>query len=189
VQCKCSESVYAPSSLERPADLPHLALPQRARHVALPVHDHPLEVEQLVLQPDAAGHVHGGDAVEVPAQLAEAADGGGVDEPDPDPQPVRELPLDLVEHELVVVLREPPPRRVPVGHGAGVPGRRLEVDEARVGEVAQVVRVAEVEVARRRDVRRHRDVHQRVPEPRHVHVLRAPRHASRQTERRLVTRE
>ena len=164
--------MYAASSLERPADLPHPALPQRVRHVSLPVRDHPLEVEQLVLQPDAAGHVHGGDPVQVPPQLAEPADGRGVDEPDPDAELAGELPLDLVEHELVVVLREPPPRRVPVGHGAGVPGRRLEVDEARVGEVAQVVRVAEVEVARRRDVRRHRDVHQRVPEPRHVNVLR-----------------
>jgi hypothetical protein len=129
-----SPSVYA-SPWYRPRE--PLRVPGSvARPVRLPVLEYVLEVEQLVVQADAAVGVHGGDPGQVLAVLAEAAEDGRVEEPHPGAN-VRPHALldDLVEHVLLVLPREPCPRRLPVlveRHGGG---QRPDVEEAAVGEV------------------------------------------------------
>jgi len=79
--------------------------------------------------------------------------------------------LDLVEDGLLVVRREPRPRRAPPPQHLHRPAGRLHVEEPRVGPVVQAVGVAGEHVARRRHVRERADVPERVAEPHDVHVL------------------
>lgn len=136
-----------------------------------PVGEHGSEVPDLVGDSDAAVGVHGADLAEVLAVAAEAADEGRVHVLHAQAEVGYEPLLDGVEHRLLVHAREPLPGAVPeLGHGDG-PVVWPDVEEARVGEVVDVVRVAEEDVARDAHVRVRRHVLERVTEPQNVNVL------------------
>uniref|UniRef100_A0A8R7VJ69 Uncharacterized protein n=1 Tax=Triticum urartu TaxID=4572 RepID=A0A8R7VJ69_TRIUA len=161
--------------LEAPPGGHGLHLLRRRHHrVVPPLPQHVPEVADLVRHADAAVGVHGARPRHVVAeQLAEAAEVRRVEELDAYAQVAAgagELVLDVVEDGLLVVLREPPPRRPPLPQHLHRPVRRLHVVEPRVGPVAEVVRVAGEHVAGRRHVRVQADVPERVPEPQDVHV-------------------
>ena len=135
---------------------------------------------QLVSEPEAAVGVHGARRGHVDVEdPAEAAEARRVEELDARAQVMGELVLDLVEDGLLVVRREPRPRRATAA--ASPPSgsiRRLHVEEPRVGPVVQAVDVAGEHVARRRHVREHADVPERVAL---AHTTRRPHPACRET--------
>jgi hypothetical protein len=131
------------------------------------------QVVELGLEADAAVGVERADLVEVLAELAEAADVGGVEELDGGAELGDHVALDEVEHVLLVPPEEAPPPALPrpVEGDGGL--RRAHEQEAAVGEIAHSVGVADEHVAGDGDVRRHGEVPERVAEPHHVHVLHA----------------
>ena len=139
--------------------------------VVLPVSKNTLEITDLGLEADAAVGVHGADLAQILAVAAESADVGRVQVLNLELQLLHQLLLDVVEHRLLVEPRVRAPRLVPLlGHGDR-PRARLHVEEARVWEVVEVVRVTEEHVARDRHVRVHRHVLERIPQPHNVNVL------------------
>lgn len=145
--------------------------PVRHPGVVLPVAEHGGKVPEFVGEPDAAVGVHGADLAEVLAVAAEAAHEGRVHVLQAQAEVPDEPLLDGVEHRLLVEARVPLPGLVPrPGHG-DCPVVGADVEEARVGEVVDLVRVAEEDVAGDAHVRVRRHVLERVTEPHHVHVL------------------
>jgi hypothetical protein len=158
---------------ELPLELPCASLVGRSGGVVLPDVEDGAEVVELGHEADAAVGVQRADLVEVLAELAEAADVGGVEELDGDAELGDHVALDEVEHVLLVPAEEAPPAALPraVEGEGGLRGAHEE--EAAVGEVAEAVGVADEHVAGDGDVGRHGDVAERVAEPHHVHVLHA----------------
>ena len=160
-------------SRELPLELSGASVLGRAGGVVPPDVEDPPEVVELGAEADAAVGVERADLVEVLAELAEAADVGGVEELDGEVELGGHVVLDEVEHVLLVLPEEAPPPLLPRAVEVDGLGRRPHEEEAAVGEVAQAVGVAHVHVAGNGDVRRHGDVAERVTEPHHVNVLRA----------------
>jgi hypothetical protein len=140
----------------------------------LPLVEEVPKMHQLPVQAGNAVGVEGAHLVEVAGGVAEAAEVGRVHELHRHAVPRRELVLELVEHQLLVLARVRRPRLpVPVPVERHRPRARLRVHEPAVGPLVQVVRVVAVElVARHGDVGGHRHAQQRVPEPDDVQVLR-----------------
>uniref|UniRef100_A0A8R7TC39 Uncharacterized protein n=1 Tax=Triticum urartu TaxID=4572 RepID=A0A8R7TC39_TRIUA len=139
--------------------------------IDLPVLQHVLEIEQLVLQTHAAVGVHGDDLAQVLAVLAEPAEAAGVEELHLGAEAAGHALLDdLVEHVLLVHPREPRPRRLPVLVEPDAAGAGPDVEEAAVRVVPRRVRVAHEEVGRHHHLRRRRYARERVPEPQDVDV-------------------
>uniref|UniRef100_A0A804M7E5 Uncharacterized protein n=1 Tax=Zea mays TaxID=4577 RepID=A0A804M7E5_MAIZE len=144
--------------------------PVRHGGVVLPVVEQGPEVGDLGAEADAAVGVHGADLAEVPAVAAEARDEGRVYVLQAEAEVGDEALLDGVEDGLLVLAREPVPGPVPRGgHGDGA-AVGPDVEESRVGEVVDAVRVAEEDVAGDGHVGVRRDVLERVAEPQHVGV-------------------
>lgn len=155
-----------------PEELPALLLLRRQAGEVPPLPQHLPQVVELVTEPEAAVGVHGARGAHVAVvDLAEAGEARRVEEPDAHPEVAGELALDLVEDGLLVVRREPRPRRPPPPQHLDRPVRRLDVVEPGVGQAVEAAGVAVEYVARRRHVREHGDVPERVAQPHDVHVL------------------
>lgn len=153
-----------------PLELAGPLVGHRRRRVVPPHVQHIPQIMQLGTEPDAAVGMQRADLVEVPAELTEAADVGGVEELDGDAEAVRHLVLDEVEHVLLVLAEEAVAAGLPVAVELDGLVAGAHEEEAAVGEVAEAVGVAHEDVAGDGDVRAHGDVLERVTEPHHVHV-------------------